>query len=128
MFNQSRSSGGTADLLFDTSTRVRLIESLIAKEDAPHEVTMTAEDFEGSIPHLFEESPGYWETKLPGGYLRTLPTAALVDAFAAQHSDKRVCLVFGADNLQYMPSWNHLDRVRSSWPRHSRAHCVVGVC
>ena len=103
------SGGAKADLLFDTATRVQLVDGLIANEEV--KFATVAEDFEGTVPHLFEESPGYWSPKLPDGYLKTLATATLVDAFAAHHSDKRVCLVFGADNLQYMPSWNHLDRV-----------------
>ena len=66
---------------------------------------------------LLEPSPGYWGPRLPGGYLRTVPSAALIRHFAAHAPQlaaaaaeggggrRRLGVVFGVDNLGGMASW-----------------------
>jgi len=100
-------------LTYSMSARVELLNVLISGEPAPEGFSLVADDFEGTIPECFEDSPGYWAKKLPDGYLQTISTATLIGAFAAKHPGKRVAVVFGADNLAYMPTWNHLDKIFS---------------
>eukprot|EP00466_Bigelowiella_natans_P008240 jgi/Bigna1/78607/fgenesh1_pg.56_\ len=71
--------------------------------------------YEHDRPGLLQKS-AYWEKKLPNGYLKTVPTASLIKAFSSEYSEKgfRVAVVFGADQIAYMPSWNNIETLFSS--------------
>lgn len=58
---------------------------------------------------LLQDSPAYWGRILPGGHLRTVPTARLIRALASDVGvvppGARLGLVFGSDNLAGMAKW-----------------------
>lgn len=63
-------------------------------------------DFERKHEELLCESK-YWEDVLPDGYLKTIPTVKLLNAFSKENSSEnvRVAIVSGDDNVRYMPTW-----------------------
>mmetsp|Transcript_5160 Transcript_5160/g.12517 ORF Transcript_5160/g.12517 Transcript_5160/m.12517 type:complete len:240 (+) Transcript_5160:121-840(+) len=104
-------------LFFPMSERVRLLERMLKISDeeasshaAPStRVERSALDYEHKRPDLLQESR-YWAERLPDGYLKTVPTAALVKAFSDEYTKggNRVAVVFGADLLAYMTKWKNV--------------------
>lgn len=96
------------------SERCGMLRALL-KTEAESRVQDTCHvlDYEHAdgVKEELAESPGYWAPKLRSGYLRTVPTTALIAHFA-EHSPlladgaARLAVVFGVDNLAGMSSWN----------------------
>jgi len=124
---QNQAEKGTPDrsasLMYGMEARLDLLKGLIESESSlqhPRKLSkdcqVVGEDFEGSIPDAFEDSPAYWAKKMPGGYLQTISTSTLVQRFAAQHTANggRIALVYGADNFVYMTAWNNIQNIFQS--------------
>jgi nicotinic acid mononucleotide adenylyltransferase len=98
-------------MCFPMGQRCQMLQALVQNEDPADAALCHVMDYEHANGRdLLEESPGYWAPKLPGGYLRTVPTTALIKHFAA-HSPllkhgARLGIVFGVDNLAGMSTWN----------------------
>ena len=101
--------------------RRALLKSLIdAKPSGLHTNVCHVLDYEHTekVREVLAESPGYWAPKLPSGYLKTVPTTALITHFS-EHSPmlvggtKRLAIVFGIDNLAGMSSWNNPEALLS---------------
>ena len=105
-------------LCFSYASRCAMMRELIAAE-APEEAGIChVLDYESTYgSELLADSPHYWAPKLPGGYLRTVPTTELIAHFAS-HSPllssspgSRLAVVFGIDTLSGMGSWNGPERL-----------------
>lgn len=111
------SSVAPADLIaVPMRERCALLQALLASEPAERTAACHVLDYEHTGGDgLLAESPGYWAPKMPGGYLRTVPTTALIAHFAANSSlmegGARLGVVFGVDNLAGMASWNDPDKL-----------------
>lgn len=117
-----RSKGAARDTLqclFTSSSRVALLGDLILRADR-RGFSCAAIDFETDNEDLLSTSPEYWHRKLPTGYLKTVPTRKLVDAFTKKWVKRklgpatRAVWTFGIDNLMHMPSWNGVERLFSN--------------
>jgi len=103
---------GSGPLFYPMERRCAMLQALVTAEGAAAADLCHVIDHEGEhSEELLEESPGYWAPKLPGGYLRTVPTVRLIHHFARtsphlQAAGVRLGIVFGADNLAGMASWN----------------------
>ena len=118
---QQKAAAGSApappSLCWPLAQRCEMLRALLREEDAPEAAVCEVLDYE--LTHggaLLEPSPGYWGPRLPGGYLRTVPSAALIRHFAAHAPQlaaaaaggggrRRLGVVFGVDNLGGMASW-----------------------
>jgi len=100
---------------FSMAARCELLSSLVDAELA-RRADVVAPGHVAVLPYeqahaerLLQDSPSYWGRLLPGGYLRTVPTAALIRVLAADNQvvppGARLGLVFGVDNLAGMASW-----------------------
>ena len=111
------SSVAPADLIaVPMRERCALLQALLASEPADRTAACHVLDYEHTAGDgLLAESPGYWAPKLPGGYLKTVPTTTLIAHFAANSSlmegGARLGVVFGVDNLAGMASWNDPDKL-----------------
>ena len=115
--------------------RLQLLRELIAAEQprSAGGVLLVADSFECSgAQGLLAESPGYWARALPAGYLRTVPSAALIrgvvddeeegtlggrscDAAAGKpQRHRRVAAVFGVDVFGSMVHWNEVQGIFAS--------------
>jgi len=100
-------------IAFPMSERCALLKELIAGEPAEQTRDCHVLDYEHSSGDagLLATSPGYWAPKLPGGYLKTVPTASVISSFAANSplmsGGARLGVVFGVDNLAGMATWNN---------------------
>lgn len=98
-------------IAFPMSERCEALRMLLKGEPAEQTRICHVLDYEhGADSALLAESPGYWAPKLPEGYLKTVPTTAVIAHFAS-HSplmdkDARLGMVFGVDNLAGMATWN----------------------
>ena len=108
--NKARVSGRNT-LFLNMAQRCAMLELLVRAEGEDAALCHVI-DYEGEHgSELLEESPGYWEPKLPN-YLLTVPTASLIRHFARNSphmmisGSSRLGLVFGVDNLPGMVSWN----------------------
>ncbi|CAE7344960.1 unnamed protein product [Symbiodinium natans] len=103
---------GASEIFFPMARRCELLQELVDQEGPEAKAICHVLDYE--LRHgtqLLEDSPNYWAKRLPEGYLRTVPTKALLNHFAA-HSPlvkdgMRLAAVFGVDNLAGMASWNN---------------------
>eukprot|EP00940_MAST-03C_sp_MAST-3C-sp2_P002907 g2907.t1 len=94
--------------------RVKTLKLLIEDEASAVKESLNLEvlPFEDSKSDLLESSPTYGMKKRKNGYLKTLSTANMIRAFKREWvqrrygSRTRLGLVFGIDNLSYMPTWN----------------------
>lgn len=110
---QSGKALSVAEMIaFPMVERCALLQSLIDLEPESRGYECHVLDYEHSdgAKAVLAESPGYWAPKMPGGYLRTVPTTSLIAHFA-EHSPMlkggaRLALAFGVDNLAGMSSWN----------------------
>lgn len=97
-------------IAFPITERCELLKELLARETSERAAICHILDYEHHATSLLAESPGYWAPKLPDGYLRTVPTAALIGSFAEtsplMQGGARLGVVFGVDNLAGMASWN----------------------
>jgi nicotinic acid mononucleotide adenylyltransferase len=114
----SASLGAASDAPhFPMSARCELLALLVETELArlPASVRMVVGEV-SVLPYeqthadlLMQDSPNYWGRILPGGYLRTVPTARLIRALASDGrllaAGARLGLVFGSDNLAGMAKW-----------------------
>ena len=111
-----QTSGGKVSVVdtiaFPMSERCALLRTLLEAEPSADTKLCHVLDYEHSSGDgsLLATSPGYWAPKLPDGYLKTVPTTAVIAHFAA-HSPlmrrgARLGVVFGVDNLAGMASWN----------------------
>ena len=114
--------------------RCEMLKSLIAAEDfAAQENACHVLDYEHSADKgLLAESPGYWATRLPQGYLRTVPTTALIAHFAVNSplladGSARLAVVFGVDNLAGMSSWNAPETLLQKADLVLLARCMSSV-
>ena len=78
---QQKAAAGSApappSLCWPLAQRCEMLRALLREEDAPEAAVCEVLDYE--LTHggaLLEPSPGYWGPRLPGGYLRTVPSAA----------------------------------------------------
>jgi nicotinic acid mononucleotide adenylyltransferase len=99
-------------IAFPMVERCALLRALIDREPESGAYECHVLDYEHSdgAKSILAESPAYWAPKLPGGYLRTVPTTSLIAHFA-EHSPLladggRLAIAFGVDNLAGMSSWN----------------------
>ena len=103
---------GSSPLFYPMERRCAMLQALVTAEGAAAAALCHVIDHEGEhSEELLEESPGYWAPKLPGGYLRTVPTVRLIRHFARtsphmQAPGVRLGLVFGVDNLAGMAPSN----------------------
>ena len=103
---------GSGPLFYPMERRCAMLQALVTAEGAAAADLCHVIDHEGEhSEELLEESPGYWAPKLPGGYLRTVPTVRLIRHFARtsphmQAPGVRLGLVFGVDNLAGMAPSN----------------------
>eukprot|EP00939_MAST-03C_sp_MAST-3C-sp1_P003505 g3505.t1 len=92
--------------------RVRFLRELISKISDNKSLQLKVLPLERDAPQLLTKSPKYWERKRTFGYLKTVPTAKIVSYFVNEWvpdnlgRNTRVALIFGADNLPWMPAWN----------------------
>ena len=100
-------------MAFSMGERCAALKALLKSEPAEETKLCHVLDYEctSGDASLLQASPGYWAPKLPEGYLKTVPTTAVIAHFAA-HSPllvpgARLGLVFGVDNLAGMASWNN---------------------
>jgi len=98
-------------MCFSMSERCDMLRGLLGTEASTDKSICHVLDYEhvhGSS--LLEESPNYWATRLPEGYLKTVPTAALMTHFASHSplitANSRLGIVFGVDNLAGIVTWN----------------------
>ena len=74
---------GSGPLFYPMERRCAMLQALVTAEGAAAADLCHVIDHEGEhSEELLEESPGYWAPKLPGGYLRTVPTVRLIRHFA----------------------------------------------
>jgi nicotinic acid mononucleotide adenylyltransferase len=112
---RNKVTSGNEDIAFSSEQRVKLLQHLIDKE--PNDVKCIAIDWESESKHLLTNSPAYWAKKLPGGYLKTIPTSKLLPAFQNTwvHTkfgkNTKAAWVVGMDNLEYMPTWNNVESI-----------------
>ena len=98
---------------FPMTERCALLKGLLEREKSPFISCCHVLDYEHSSGDaaLLAESPGYWAPKLSDGYLKTVPTAALIAHFASHsplmEAGTRLGVVFGVDNLAGMATWNN---------------------
>ena len=119
---QSGEKTSLTDMIaFPMVERCALLKSLIEREPSGlHTNVCHVLDYEHTerVREVLAESPGYWAPKLPSGYLKTVPTTALITHFS-EHSPmlvggtKRLAIVFGIDNLAGMSSWNNPEALLS---------------
>jgi len=106
-----------ASPVYSMAHRVELLRLLIAEEGDEAVKRCVASDHELREGRtLLEESPNYWAPQLPDGYLKTVPTAALISGLSTSLPElktpgTRLGLVFGIDNLAGMTSWNRPDHL-----------------
>ena len=110
MFNKVTAAGSVSEILFSMEQRCELLRGLVEAEGEKAERCHVV-NYEGDHGGaLLDTSPNYWERKLPDGYLKTVPTMALIEHFAegvrASEEGTRVGVVFGVDNLAAMATWN----------------------
>lgn len=94
--------------------RCKLLRGLLSEQASSDKDICEVLDYEMEAANveMLEESPGYWAPKLPEGYLKTVPTARLLNHFATHNSrlqadaNVRVGVVFGVDNMAGMVTWN----------------------
>ena len=121
MFNKVTAAfrkGGDSEILFSMVQRCNLLRGLVEAEGKKAERCHVV-NYEGDHGEaLLDTSPNYWERKLPDGYLKTVPTMALIEHFAegvrASEEGTRVGVVFGVDNLAGMATWNSPERLVAS--------------
>lgn len=102
---------------FPMATRCELLSTLLEAEllhmpdtfrEAVGIITVLPYEEEHAV-RLLQSSPHYWGRLLPGGHLRTVPTAALIRALSVDKAivttGSRLGLVFGVDNLAGMAGW-----------------------
>lgn len=108
--NKLMASGDQPNAMFTPmSDRLSLFRRMlptIHRDTDLKEIEVLVLDYEHQKSNLLAKS-SYWEKKLPTGYLKTLPTASLVKTFSQEfaRTGVRVAVVFGCDNVAYMPSW-----------------------
>eukprot|EP00439_Symbiodinium_sp_Y106_P066233 s78_g10.t1 len=107
--SKSKPNGGqkaellASEIFLSMARRCKLLRELLEEEGPEAEAVCHVLDYE--LQHgtqLLEDSPKYWASRLPEGYLRTVPTKALLNHFAA-HSPlvkdgQRLAAVFGENS------------------------------
>lgn len=130
-------SGGAPTPVFPMAERCAMLQELVGVEGGGAERSLChVLDYEGQHGReLLAESPAYWAPRLPEGYLRTVPTTALIEHFAA-HSPQlraagegaRLAAAFGIDNLAAMAAWNSPELLLGSSDLVLVARAVPRVC
>jgi hypothetical protein len=125
LHNKVALSGGGSASVFTAVQRCSMLRALIEQEDGEASTLCRVINYECEHgKELLTESPSYWAPRLPGGYLRTVPTMTLLkhlahqvalqqtdDPRSADAPPPRLAAVFGVDNLAGMATWNEPARL-----------------
>ena len=110
--------GDSAPICHGMETRVKLLKEILRNEKTDIECHVLP--FERDQGANFLKKSAYWERKLGKDHLPTISSADLLLLFnkmwVAKHfgSTARLSIVFGIDNLPWMPTWSNLDTLFSS--------------